>query len=115
MQHNNMYIAIFLAAVFISSASQILLKKSAGEAHKNRIREYINVPVVIAYLLFFGTTFLTVEAYKYVPLSMGPILESTGYIWVAVMGSFFLKERLNRKKILGLLLIISGIIVFSTK
>lgn len=114
MQNNKKYIILFLVAVFISSTSQILLKKSAGNVHRDRWGEYLNIPVVSAYLSFFVATLLTVEAYKYVPLSMGSILESTGYIWVAIMGKCFLKEELNRKKILGLLLIISGIIVFST-
>ena len=44
---------------------------------------------------------------------MQPILESTGYIFVAVMGYIFLKERLNRRKMAGIALILVGIIIFS--
>lgn len=97
----------------MSSVCQIILKKNAGKEYKTKIREYMNVPVAAAYGLFFLSTLLTLTAYKYVPLSMGSILEGTGYVWVAVLGSIFLKERLSRQKLLGLALIISGIIVFN--
>ena len=56
---------------------------------------------------------LTMLALKKVPLSMQPILESTGYIFVAVMGYIFLKERLSKRKLAGIALILVGIIVFS--
>ena len=56
---------------------------------------------------------LTMLALKKVPLSMQPILESTGYIFVAVMGYIFLKETLSRRKLAGIALIRVGIIVFS--
>lgn len=115
MQDKRNYVILFLAAVFISSVSQVMLKKSAEKTYKSRIQEYMNTSVIIAYILFLGSTLLTVTAYKYIPLSMGPILEATGYIWVAAMGMIFLKERMNRKKILGLLMIVGGIIVFNIK
>lgn len=109
------YIILFLISVFISSASQILLKKSAGKTYENIIKEYLNFPVILAYSLFFCSSLLTVLAYKYVPLSMGPILEATGYLWVAVLGFFFLKEKINKKKIMGLCVIVLGIIIFNLK
>ncbi|MBQ8914058.1 MAG: EamA family transporter [Lachnospiraceae bacterium] len=107
------YIAIFLVSVFVSSVSQIILKKSAGKTYESKIKEYMNLPVIFAYGLFFMSSLLTVLAYKYVPLSMGPILESTGYIWVSILGYIILKEGINKKKVIGLLIIIAGIIVFN--
>ena len=107
------YMGLFLLSVFISSVSQIILKKSANKQYDNKLKEYLNIPVMLAYCLFFGSSLLTVLAYKYVPLSLGPILEATGYVWVAILGFIFLKERLNKKKILGMIIIITGIIVFN--
>lgn len=63
--------------------------------------------------MFFCSVILTMLALKKVPLSMQPILESTGYIFVAVMGYIFLKETLSRRKLAGIALILVGIIVFS--
>lgn len=107
------YIILFLGAVFISSVSQIMLKKSADKQYDNKLKEYLNPWVIISYGLFFGATLCTVIAYKYVPLSLGPILESAGYFFVTILGVLFLKEKVGRKKAIGLLLILTGIIVFN--
>lgn len=65
----------------------------------------------MAYGIFFLSSLLTVFAYRYVPLSMGPILEASGYLFVAVLGYFILKERIGKRKWLGLSLILAGIVV----
>lgn len=107
------YIILFLSAVFISSVSQIMLKKSANKTYESKLKEYMNPWVIIAYGLFFGATLVTVIAYKYIPLSLGPILESAGYFFVTILGMIFLKEKVGKKKALGLLIILIGIIVFN--
>ena len=107
------YIILFLGAVFISSVSQIMLKKSANKTYESKLAEYMNPWVIIAYGLFFGATLVTVIAYKYVPLSLGPILESSGYFFVTILGMIFLKEKVGKKKALGLLIILVGIIIFN--
>ncbi len=104
---------IFLAAVLMSSISQILLKKSAQQEYENKVKEYLNVPVVIAYGLLFCSSFVIVLAYRGIPLNMGPVLEATGYIWVSILGAIFLKEHIKGKKMLGLLVIIIGIFIFN--
>lgn len=104
---------VLLVSVFISSVSQILLKKAADRSYANRLREYMNPLVIGAYGMFFCSVILTMLALKYLPLSMSPILESTGYIFVSVLGYFFLKERFSRRKLLGFALILGGIAVFS--
>ena len=107
------YILLFLCAVFISSVSQIMLKKSASKKYDNKVKEYMNPQVILAYGLFFGATLCTVIAYKYVPLSLGPILESAGYFFVTILGMIFLKEKVGKLKRIGLLIILVGIIVFN--
>lgn len=108
-------ICVLLLSVFISSVSQVLLKKAASREYERKISEYLNPLVIGAYAMFFGSVILTMLALRYVPLSMSPILESTGYIFVSVLGYFFLKERFSRRKILGFCLILAGIAVFSMR
>ena len=107
------YVLLFLLSVFLSSVSQIILKKSAGKSHGSFIQEYLNPPVIIAYGIFFCSSLMTVLAYRSVPLSMGAVLEATGYIWVTILGVLFLKEKLNLRKFIGLGCIITGIVLFS--
>ena len=108
------YSAIMLAGVFISSVAQVLLKKEAEKPHESVIKEYLNPRVIIAYIVFFGATFLSIYAYKVVPLSMGAILEATGYIWVTIFGITIFKEKIGGLKIFALVLIISGIVIYAT-
>ena len=109
MKIDYLYLGLFLFSVLISSISQIILKKSANKTHKGFLREYMNPRVMIAYFLFFCSSLLTMYSYKKVPLSLGAVLEATGYIWVTVLGLVILKEHVNRKKWTGLGLIVLGI------
>lgn len=104
---------VFLCSVLISSISQILLKKSADRTYDSRLKEYLNPLVIIAYGMFFCSMMITMYCYKYVDVSAGPIFESAGYIFVGVIGYIFLKEKFTAKKIIGMLLIMIGIVVFS--
>ena len=103
---------IYLSGVFISAIAQIILKKSAGKEYESKIKEYLNPYVIIAYAIFFGATFCTIYAYKGVPLSFGPILAASEYVFVAVLSKLFLKENINLKKFIGLSVIIAGIIIY---
>lgn len=106
-------IILLLLSFFIASISQILLKKAAITKYLRPIHEYINPWVISAYLIFITTTFMSVAAYKALPLSYGPVLESTSYIYVALWGALFFKEKITLKKAVALSLIIFGIIVYA--
>ena len=107
------YSCIYILGVIISAIAQILLKKAADVEHESKIKEYLNFKTIFAYAIFFGATLCTVLAYKYVPLSMGPILGTTEYIFVAVFSYFLLKEKVSKKKLIGLITIIFGVVIFS--
>ena len=81
--------------------------------YKSLVGEYLNPLVLLAYILFLGTTMLSVLAYRVIPLSMGPILESTSYIYVTIFGVVIFKERLNKQKLMALFFILGGIWVYS--
>lgn len=103
--------AIFLCSVFISSVSQILLKKSAKNTYQKWWMEYVNPYVIFAYGIFILSTLITIYAYKVVPLSLGPVLEASGYIFVSVMGYMILNEKIGRRKWIGLSFIMIGILI----
>ena len=106
------YIIIALVSIFVSSISQVMLKKAALKEHKNIIEEYLNPLVIIAYIIFFCCSLVMVFVYRGIPLSLGPVLEATGYIYITLFGVIIFKEKINIKKILALGLIILGIIVY---
>ena len=91
------YSCVLLVGVFVSAISQVLLKKAAMKHYENHLKEYLNPMVIFAYAMFVGTTFLSIIAYRGIPLSMGPILEATSYIYVTVFGRFFMRDLIKRK------------------
>lgn len=107
------YSGILLVGVFISAISQVMLKKASLREYSSVLQEYINPLVILAYVLFMGTTLLSLLAYRVVPLSMGPILESTSYIYVTIFGVFVFKEEIGRRKLAALALILVGIMIYS--
>lgn len=112
---NNVLIfsGIYILGVLISAVAQTLLKKSADIKRESKLKEYLNFKTIFAYSIFFGATLCSVFAYKYIPLSMGPILGTTEYIFVAVLSYFLLKEKIRKKKLIGLITIILGVLIFS--
>lgn len=108
-----LYAGILLLGTFISAVSQVILKKAALKTYDSRIKEYLNFPVIFAYTLFILTTFMCIFAYRVVPLSYGPVLESTSYLYVTLFGAFIFKEKITKKKIIALGLILAGIVVYS--
>ena len=49
------YAGLLLLGVFLSAISQVMLKKAALRQYPNKIREYLNPLVIIAYTIFVGT------------------------------------------------------------
>lgn len=105
------YILIFLSSSLISAFSQILLKIAAKKKYDSWIFEYLNVRVISAYFVFFLATLLTVYCYKVVPLSVGAMLEASGYVFVTILGRIILKEKVSGKKITGMALVILGVVI----
>lgn len=107
------YASFVLLGTFLSAIAQVLLKKEAMRDHKNIKSEYFNPFVLIAYGIFLIATLLSIYAYKGIPLSMGPVLESTSYLYITLFGAYFFNERITFRKIIALLCIIAGIIIYS--
>lgn len=107
------YSIIYLGGVIISAFAQILLKKATMVERDSKIKEYLNFRTMFAYGVFFSATLCTVLSYKYVPMSMGPILGTTEYLFIALLSYIFLKEKIKKKKLIGLCVIVAGILIFS--
>ena len=109
----NWWILLIALSATVASFAQVLLKKSANEEHKNVIEEYLNWKVICGYGLMFVGMFLTIIAYsKGVQYKNGPIMESIGNIWVVILSFLFFREPITRKKVLGNILILLGIVIF---
>lgn len=106
------YLAIYALAVTVSSVSQILLKCGAKREHGSVIKEYLNPWVIGGYGLFVLTTVLTLLAYTGLDYKNGPVIESLGYVFIMLLSAVIFHEKITPRKLIGNLLIITGIIVF---
>jgi drug/metabolite transporter (DMT)-like permease len=107
------YLLLGVFSVFVASVSQTLLKWESGREHKNIIREYLNVGVIGGYGLLALSMLLTMFAYRRLPLSMTPAFESCSYIFVTILGAAAFHERVTKKKLAALGLIVAGILIFT--
>ena len=107
------YMALAVLSVFVASVSQTLLKWESGREHKSLVKEYLNAGVIGGYGLLALSMLLTMFAYKKLPLSMTPAFESFSYIFVTIFGVAVFHERVTKKKLLALGIIIAGILVFA--
>ena len=110
--NNNIYVLLLLFSVFISSISQILLKKSALEKHSSWIREYLNVKVISAYFLFFCAVLIDLIALKFIPVSFVPVIETSNYIFIILFSRIIFKEKISIKQYLAIGLILTGILIY---
>lgn len=110
---NNPYIYIMVAGAFFTAISQILLKLSANETHKSFLREYLNIKVILSYSMFFLVLLANTYAYTKVDMKYGSIIDTLAYVFVFLLSLFLLKEKATKKKVLGNLLIMIGILIYS--
>ena len=113
MNKTFLYSLFVLFGTFISAVSQVMLKKAAMKQYDSPIQEYLNPLVIGAYTIFVLATLCSILAYRVIPLSLGPVLESTSYIYVTIFGVTIFHEKLNSGKVAALILIIAGILLFS--
>lgn len=68
--------------------------------------------VITGYGLMVVSTVLVILGLKGVPYKNEPIIESLGYIFVMILSNLILGEKITKEKIIGNLLILSGIIIY---
>lgn len=107
------YSGVVLGSTLVSSIAQIVLKKSAQKTHTSKIKEYLNPLVITGYAVYCFTFLVTTFCLRVIPLSMMPILDASGYIFVAILSYIFLKEKYGKKQMLGMVLVILGVVVYS--
>ena len=110
----NSGVVIYLITPLLSAVSQLILKKAADNPKLTGIRAYLNLPVILAYGLFFGCMLLNVVALRTLDLTVASVLEASGYIYVMVLSWLFLKEKITRRRLIGNLIIVVGIILTLT-
>ena len=109
---NNGFLLLALLSVVIASFSQVMLKLGAGKTYNSKIREYLNVYVITGYGMLFVSMVITIIAYSHLSYLSVPVVEAVGYVLVPVLSYFIFREKLTKRKILGILFILTGIVIY---
>ena len=110
---NKTFILIMLGGTFFTAVSQILLKQSSNIKYKNKIREYLNFRVILSYGMFFLILLLNTWCYTKVEMRYEPVIDTAAYVFVLILSRLILKEKITKGKILGNLIIITGILIYT--
>lgn len=109
---NSGFLLLALLSVVIASFSQVMLKLGAGKTYNSKIGEYLNVYVITGYGMLFVSMVITIVAYSHLSYLSVPVVEAVGYVLVPVLSYFIFKEKLTKRKILGILFILTGIVIY---
>lgn len=101
-----------LSGVTIAAFSQVLLKTSANRPHAGFWKQYLNWRVITGYVMLLISMLFSVWAYSGMDYKYGPAIESVGFVLVAFLSWWILKEKMTRRKVIGIGLIVGGLIVF---
>lgn len=103
--------AFAIAAVIIASASQVLLKKKADKAPKSFLKKFLNGPVILSYVLLLTSMMLNSLALRRMDMTVLPCITATSFLWIMVLSAIFLGEKPTRRKVIGVVMILIGVLV----
>lgn len=116
---NNTYFTIICLVVmivnaFLSAFSQVLLKQSANKEHRSGLKEYLNVHVITAYIIFAFVLVSNAFAYQGIAYKYGSVIGASSYIFLMILSKLILKEKITKKVLLGNLIIMVGMLIYSS-
>lgn len=109
----NKYMLLMLVCTVFSAVSQILLKQSANQEHESALKEYLNWRVITAYMIFGSVLLVNTYAYTQVDMKYGAVLDTFTYVFVLILSWLVLKEKITRGKLIGNLLIVAGVLIYT--
>jgi len=107
------YYLLTLIVVFFTSVGHLLLKIASSRVTGTGERLYTNPISVVAYIIFAVVAFLSIYAMKGLDLKVFFALNSLTYICIPLLAYVILRESFTRNKIIGVIIISLGVILFN--
>lgn len=109
---NILYIILIIMTLIGAIASLYLKKASNSDGILNILK---NINLYVGGILYLISAILNIYILKFLDYSIVLPLTSITYIWIMILSYFKLNEKINKKKIIGVILIIIGAILVSVK
>jgi len=109
-------IGLLLLSVTLNSTGQILYKKGLkGKLKKFSIKGLFNLfltpKIMMGLILYFGSAVIYLYALSNAELSFAYPFFAVGYALVTFLSWKFLNEKITRNRLIGIMIIITGIIM----
>ena len=106
------YLILMIIGELVASSSQILLKKSASRHYSSFIKEYLNILVIAGYGMLALSMLISIICYGGLGYMNVVVMEPIGYIIVMFLSRIFFNEKITIRKVSGMILLLTGILVF---
>ena len=112
-------ILLVVITSLLTAAAQLLIKRAAvglslSSGIIRAIRSLLQPALVLGLVLALGAPFLYYRALQGIPLSLAFSLSALSYVWVPLGAVLILKESISRRQGAGILLIVSGVLVWGS-
>jgi len=107
------YYVLMLVVIVFTSVAHLLLKKGSETPSDSKMGMYTNPYSLTAYAVFAIVALLSIYAMKGFDLKVFFALNSLTYICIPVLSFIFLKESCTRNKLIGIIIISFGVIIFN--
>ena len=102
-----------LVVIVFTSVAHLLLKKGSNIPTNSKTGMYTNLYSLTAYVVFAFVAFLSIYAMKGFDLKVFFALNSLTYICIPLLSFIFLKESCTHNKLIGIIIISCGVIIFN--
>jgi len=100
-------VTMIILMTVLGSFASLLFKLSTSES--SGIKVLLNNKLYFGGFLYFISALLNILLLKYLPYSIVLPVTSLTYVWTIIIARLFLSERINILKVIGLILIVSGV------
>lgn len=100
---------VLLIMTILGSLGGYFLKKASSNLNSIKTL-FFNKYIYIGGMFYCAGASLNIILLKYIPYNIILPLNSLGYIWTLFLAHFLLKEKINKSKAMGIVLIILGVV-----
>lgn len=104
---------LLFGTTFLTAFSQLLMKQSANIKRDNWIYDYLNWRVITAYGIAFTVLLINTYAFTGIDMKYGSVIDAFSYVFVMLLSYFILKEKFTKGQLIGNLIIISGVLIYT--
>ena len=108
-----MFYAIAVVVAIFASFGHICFKTFALKNKTASPTSLLDGHLALGITLFGSSVVLSIIALKFIDFSAFYSFTALNYLFISVLSKIFLKERLDRSKIIGNMIIIVGVLVYN--